>query len=253
MIRIVTDNELSFPLEGGRRTCSALLPRSPEGDAARRRGSPRPRRRRHLPTTATTSSKSPRRVDALGSSLGSEDGKNLLAGYSPRRQHPRRRGKEGRPEVRCAGDRGAAEAQIRKSALADAIIEGVDAAVAAKVNANDYHGAIAELATLRRARRCVLRGGAGQRYADPAVRASTGSTSSPSCADTMRTGGGLLESACRLITMQSLRTGCPRRTSRPWRWRPRAPGRAIAGRTNASAARGSAMSSSLRRACRQGW
>ena len=36
-----------------------------------------------------------RRVEALGRFLDTEDGKNLLAGYQARGQHPAHRGEEG--------------------------------------------------------------------------------------------------------------------------------------------------------------
>ncbi len=88
-----------------------------------------------------------RRVDALGKLLGSDDGKNLLAGY-------RRAANILAAEEKKAGktyNGPVIEEQLKldtEIALADVIMK-VDAAVAAKVVANDYHGAIAALATLR--------------------------------------------------------------------------------------------------------
>ena len=45
-----------------------------------------------------------RRVEALGKFLDTDDGKNLLAGYQARDQHPAHRGEEGRPSYVGAPD-----------------------------------------------------------------------------------------------------------------------------------------------------
>jgi glycyl-tRNA synthetase beta chain len=88
-----------------------------------------------------------RRVEALSALLGSPDGQNLLAGYKRAANIlAAEEKKDGRKY-----DAPVAEEQLKldtEIALADAIMKA-DAAVATKVAANDYQGAIAALATLR--------------------------------------------------------------------------------------------------------
>jgi glycyl-tRNA synthetase beta chain len=87
------------------------------------------------------------RVEALSALLSSEDGKNLLAGY---KRAANILGAEEKKDGRAYNAPVIEEALKldQEIALADAIMK-VDAAVAAKVAANDYKSAIGELATLR--------------------------------------------------------------------------------------------------------
>ncbi|MDB5540652.1 MAG: glycine--tRNA ligase subunit beta [Devosia sp.] len=87
------------------------------------------------------------RVEALSALLGSEDGKNLLAGY---RRAANILAMEEKKDGRKF-DAPVVEEQLEldeEIALADAIMKA-DASVAARVAGNDYEGAIAALATLR--------------------------------------------------------------------------------------------------------
>lgn len=88
-----------------------------------------------------------RRVEALSALLSSADGTNLLAGYKRAANIlAAEEKKDGRKY-----DEPVIEAALKldeEISLADAIMK-VDAAVAAKVAANDYRAAIGELATLR--------------------------------------------------------------------------------------------------------
>ena len=145
VIRIITDNELEFPLE--------VEPDLLGFFHDRLKVSLRDAGARHDLVDAVISRDSndileiTRRVDALGKLLGSEDGVNLLAGY-------RRAANILAAEEKKDGrkyDAPVVEEQLKldaEIALADAIMKA-DAAVAAKVAANDYHAAIAALATLR--------------------------------------------------------------------------------------------------------
>ncbi|WP_421760695.1 glycine--tRNA ligase subunit beta [Devosia sp.] len=87
------------------------------------------------------------RVEALSELLSSEDGKNLLAGY---KRAANILAAEEKKDGRSYAEPVQEEALKLDSeiALADAIMKA-DAAVAAKVAADDYKGAIAALATLR--------------------------------------------------------------------------------------------------------
>ncbi len=110
-----------------------------------------------------------RRVDALGKLLGSEDGINLLAGY---RRAANILAAEEKKDARKY-DAPVVEDQLKldaEVALADAIMKA-DAAVAAKVGANDYQGAIAALATLRKPVDAFFEA-VLVNDADPAVRAN---------------------------------------------------------------------------------
>lgn len=88
-----------------------------------------------------------RRVEALGELLSSEDGKNLLAGYRRAANILAAEEKKDGRKYDSPVDEEALELN-QEIALADAIMKA-DAAVAAKVAANDYKAAIGELATLR--------------------------------------------------------------------------------------------------------
>ena len=145
VIRIVTDNQLSFPL-------------SVEPDLLaffhdRLKVTLREAGARHDLVDAVLTADSndileiTRRVEALSALLGSEDGKNLLAGY---RRAANILAAEEKKDGRTYD---AVSDQSRfvldeETGLASAI-KRVDAEAAAKVRANDYRGAIAALATLR--------------------------------------------------------------------------------------------------------
>ncbi|MBN9317415.1 MAG: glycine--tRNA ligase subunit beta [Devosia sp.] len=145
VIRIIVDNQLTFPLEVEPDLLSFFHDRL--------KVSLRDAGARHDLVDAVISKDSndileiTRRVDALGKLLGSEDGVNLLAGY-------RRAANILAAEEKKDGrkyDAPVVEEQLKldaEIALADAIMQA-DAAVAAKVAGNDYQGAIAALATLR--------------------------------------------------------------------------------------------------------
>ena len=87
------------------------------------------------------------RVEALSALLSSEDGKNLLAGYKRAANILAAEEKKDGRKYDSPVDEEALKLDT-EIALADAIMK-VDAAVAAKVAANDYKSAIGELATLR--------------------------------------------------------------------------------------------------------
>jgi glycyl-tRNA synthetase beta chain len=88
-----------------------------------------------------------RRVEALTALLGSEDGKNLLAGYKRAANILAAEEKKDGRAYDAVSDQSKFVVD-EETALANAI-KHVDAAAAAKAGANDYRGAIAELATLR--------------------------------------------------------------------------------------------------------
>jgi glycyl-tRNA synthetase beta chain len=88
-----------------------------------------------------------RRVEALSALLGSDDGRNLLAGY--RRAANILAAEEKKDRTVYAGPVDATLlATAEESVLANAVAE-VNAAVAAGIAGNDYRAAIARLATLR--------------------------------------------------------------------------------------------------------
>lgn len=145
VIRIVTDNKLTFPLQVEPDLLSFFHDRLKV--TLRDAGA------RHDLVDAVIGKDSndileiTRRVEALGQLLGSDDGVNLLAGY---RRAANILSIEEKKDKRSY-DQPVAEEQLKldeEIALADAIMKA-DAAVAAKVAANDYQGAITALATLR--------------------------------------------------------------------------------------------------------
>jgi glycyl-tRNA synthetase beta chain len=145
VIRIVTDNAISFPL--------SVEPDLLSFFHDRLKVSLRDAGARHdlVDAVITTESNDlleiTRRVEALSALLDSEDGKNLLAGY---RRAANILAAEEKKDGRKYADPVDEEALKLDTeiALADAIMK-VDAAVASKVAANDYKAAIGELATLR--------------------------------------------------------------------------------------------------------
>jgi glycyl-tRNA synthetase beta chain len=146
VIRIITDNQLSFPL--------AVEPDLLAFFHDRLKVSLREAGARHDLVDAVISPESndileiTRRVEALSALLSTDDGKNLLAGYKRAANilaaEEKKDGRTYEPKT-AAREVFTLEAE---SALVSAI-ESVDAAAAAKVRANDYKGAIAALATLR--------------------------------------------------------------------------------------------------------
>ena len=98
VIRIVTDNELTFPLSV-EPDLLVLLPRPPEGHPPRCRRPSRSRRRRHHRRQRRHPRDHPPRRGALRSARfrrGQEPARRLQA----RHQHPRRRGEKGRQGLR---------------------------------------------------------------------------------------------------------------------------------------------------------
>lgn len=167
VIRIVTDNNLRFPLDVEPDLLSFFHDRLKV--TLRDAGA------RHDLVDAVIGKDSndmleiTERVEALSKLLGSEDGKNLLAGYKRAANIlAAEEKKDGR-----AYDAPVAEEQLKldaEIALADAIMKA-DAAVAAKVGANDYQGAISALATLRQPVDAFFEA-VLVNDADPAVRAN---------------------------------------------------------------------------------
>jgi glycyl-tRNA synthetase beta chain len=145
VIRIVTDNELSFPLD--------VEPDLLAFFHDRLKVSLREAGARHDLVDAVLTADSndileiTRRVEALSALLDSADGKNLLAGY-------RRAANILAAEEKKDGKTYDAISDETKFVLAEetalaSAIKHVDAEAAAKARANDYRGAIASLATLR--------------------------------------------------------------------------------------------------------
>ena len=146
VIRIVIDNQLSFPL--------AVEPDLLAFFHDRLKVSLRDAGARHDLVDAVITRDSndileiTRRVEALSALLSTDDGKNLLAGY---KRAANILAAEEKKDARTYEPRTAAREVFTleaENALVSAI-ESVDAAAAAKVRANDYKGAIAALATLR--------------------------------------------------------------------------------------------------------
>jgi glycyl-tRNA synthetase beta chain len=145
VIRIVTDNALTFPLD--------VAPDLLAFFHDRLKVSLREAGARHDLVDAVITPRSndileiTRRIAALSALLDTDDGKNLLAGY-------RRAANILAAEEKKDGRTYDATSDQTKfvldaeTALASAI-KAVDAAAAASVAANDYKGAIASLATLR--------------------------------------------------------------------------------------------------------
>src|SRR3569833_2837138 len=146
VIRIVTDNSLSFPLDVEPDLLSLFHDRL--------KVSLRDAGARHDLVDAVLTKDSndileiTRRVEALSALLSTDDGKNLLAGY-------KRAANILAAEEKKDGKTYDAKTPAREVFTLDAesdlvsAIESVDASAAAKVKANDYKGAIAALATLR--------------------------------------------------------------------------------------------------------
>ncbi len=146
VIRIVTDNKLTLPLEVDPDLLGFFHDRL--------KVSLRDAGARHDLVDAVITSDSDdileitRRVEALSALLDSEDGKNLLAGY---RRAANILAIEEKKDKRSYADPVDPKrlSQLEEVQLADTVAS-VDVAVAAKVAANDYEGAIAALATLRK-------------------------------------------------------------------------------------------------------
>jgi glycyl-tRNA synthetase beta chain len=145
VIRIVSDNNLRFPLEVEPDLLSFFHDRLKV--TLRDAGA------RHDLVDAVIGKDSndmleiTERVEALSKLLGSEDGKNLLAGYKRAANILAAEEKKDGKSFAAAVDP-ALLSLAEEAALAEAVV-AVDTAVAAKVAANDYQGAITTLATLR--------------------------------------------------------------------------------------------------------
>jgi len=145
VIRIVTDNNLRFPLEVEPDLLSFFHDRLKV--TLRDAGA------RHDLVDAVIGKDSndmleiTERVEALSKLLGSEDGKNLLAGY--RRAANILAAEEKKDGRSFAAPVDPALLSLSEEATLAEAIASVDVAVAAKVAANDYQGAITSLATLR--------------------------------------------------------------------------------------------------------
>jgi glycyl-tRNA synthetase beta chain len=145
VIRIVTDNELTFPL----RVEPDLLTFFHD----RLKVSLRDAGARHDLVDAVITPQSDdileitRRVEALSALLGSDDGRNLLAGYKRAVNILAIEEKKDGRSYDAVSDQEKFVLDA-ETGLANAI-KSVDTAAAAKVAANDYKGAIAALATLR--------------------------------------------------------------------------------------------------------
>jgi glycyl-tRNA synthetase beta chain len=145
VIRIVVDNGLTFPL--------VVAPDLLTFFHDRLKVSLRDAGARHDLVDAVISADSSdlleitRRVEALSALLGSEDGKNLLAGY--RRAANILAAEEKKDGKAFDGAFDLAALTGNEEAALGRAVSGVAADVAARVAANDYKGAIASLATLR--------------------------------------------------------------------------------------------------------
>jgi glycyl-tRNA synthetase beta chain len=145
VIRIVTDNSLSFPLNVNADLLSFFHDRLKV--SLREAGA------RHDLVDAVLTSDSndileiTRRVEALSALLDSADGKNLLAGYRRAANILAAEEKKDGKTYDAVSDQ-SKFVLAEETALASAI-KSVDASAAAKAAANDYRGAIAALATLR--------------------------------------------------------------------------------------------------------
>ena len=145
VIRIVTDNELTFPL--------AVEPDLLAFFHDRLKVSLREAGARHDLVDAVLTADSndileiTRRVEALSALLDTDDGRNLLAGYRRAANILAAEEKKDGRTYDAVSDQGTF-VMDEEIALAGAI-KAADAEAAAKARANDYKGAIAALATLR--------------------------------------------------------------------------------------------------------
>jgi glycyl-tRNA synthetase beta chain len=145
VIRIVTDNKLSFPLH--------VEPDLLAFFHDRLKVSLRDAGARHDLVDAVIGQDSDdileitRRVEALSALLSTDDGKNLLAGYKRAANILAAEEKKDGRSYDAVSDQSRFTLDA-ETGLASAI-KSVDAAAAAKVKANDYKAAIASLATLR--------------------------------------------------------------------------------------------------------
>ncbi|WP_055048257.1 glycine--tRNA ligase subunit beta [Devosia sp. A16] len=145
VIRIVTDNNLRFPLEVEPDLLSFFHDRLKV--TLRDAGA------RHDLVDAVIGKDSndmleiTERVEALSKLLGSEDGRNLLAGYKRAANILAAEEKKDGRSFTAPID--PARLSLNEEAALAEAIASVDVAVAAKVAANDYRGAITALATLR--------------------------------------------------------------------------------------------------------
>jgi glycyl-tRNA synthetase beta chain len=145
VIRIVVDNQLTFPLQVEPDLLAFFHDRLKV--TLREAGA------RHDLVDAVITADSDdileitRRVEALSGLLGSDDGKNLLAGY--KRAANILAAEEKKDKTTYAGQVDSALlATVEETDLAKAVV-AVNSAVSAATSGNDYRGAIGKLATLR--------------------------------------------------------------------------------------------------------
>ena len=240
VIRIVLDNELDIVQyriddlqacsTSFRRSCSMhrrsaaadqcarqrsarLLRRPPEGPAARAGRPPRSRRCRVRAPGQDDLVLIVRRVEALGKFLDTDDGKNLLAGYQARRQHPPHRGEEGQHGLHRRARRRALSARPRKRRwpAPSALPRPRPSSRRRARGFRRRHDRDVEAAP---ARRCVLRQGHGQRRRQGAAREPAAAAQRDPRGDPRR--GGFLEDRRRLtLVMPALcRLSTPGMTAR---------------------------------------
>lgn len=145
VIRIIVDNELSFPLQ--------VEPDLLAFFHDRLKVTLRDAGARHDLVDAVITADSDdilevtRRVDALTALLGSDDGQNLLAGY--KRAANILAAEEKKEKATFAGEVDATLLSTAEEKALATAVASVGKAVAASVAGNDYKGAIGELGTLR--------------------------------------------------------------------------------------------------------
>jgi len=145
VIRIIVDNELSFPLQ--------VEPDLLAFFHDRLKVTLRDAGARHDLVDAVITADSDdilevtRRVDALTALLGSDDGQNLLAGY--KRAANILAAEEKKDKATFAGEVDATLLSTAEEKALATAVASVGKAVAASVAGNDYKGAIGELGTLR--------------------------------------------------------------------------------------------------------
>lgn len=145
VIRIIVDNELSFPLQVEPDLLSFFHDRLKV--TLRDAGA------RHDLVDAVITADSDdilevtRRVDALTALLGSDDGQNLLAGY--KRAANILAAEEKKDKATFAGEVDATLLSTAEEKALATAVASVGKAVASSVAGNDYKGAIGELGTLR--------------------------------------------------------------------------------------------------------
>ncbi len=153
VVASVADRAVERRFNGGRcgahRGSPRLLRRPPQSLPARSGRPPRPDRRRLRPAPPGRSPARRPPVEALGAFLGTDDGKNLLAGYKRAANILRiEEKKDGRAYDAAPDAARAAAGQPEERALAEAL-ESARAEASAAVAAEDFAGAMRALSRLR--------------------------------------------------------------------------------------------------------